>query len=118
MSLQSEQIFQINLINWFTHTYPQFEEDIHHFANERQCHVQQGRVLKRMGVKRGVSDIFIAVPSSNKSGLWLELKVNQNKPSKEQVEFLERKTQRGYAAFCAWDLEQAISIINNYLQEN
>jgi len=115
MALKLEQIEQINLIAWFKHEYPEFEKDIHHFANERKCSVIEGRILKRMGVIRGVSDIFIAIPANGKAGLWVELKVGDGKLSSDQKIFLERKTERGYDAVVAWGANAAKEIIKAYL---
>jgi hypothetical protein len=115
MSLQPEQIVHINIVNWFNHEFPELSDDFHHFANERTCSVQQGRILKRMGVKRGVSDFFLALPQHGKSGLWIELKVGKNNPTKEQKEFLARKESRGYEALCVWGASEAKDIILDYL---
>lgn len=115
MALKPEQIDHINLINWFNHNFPELEADFHHFANERQCSIQQGRILKRMGVKKGVADFFLALPQNGKSGLWIELKVNNNKPSPEQVKFVNRKSERNYIAVFAWGFEAAKQIILCYL---
>ena len=116
MSLKPEQIEQINLINWFNHQYPQYSDDLHHFANERRCSVQEGITLKRMGVKRGVADLFLAVPLNGKSGLWIELKIGKNKLTKDQKEFLSRKRLRGYDAMCVYGKESAKEIIKSYLE--
>lgn len=115
--MQPEQAEHINVVNWFNYQFPDLQDDFHHFANERRCSIQQGRLLKRMGVKRGVSDFFLAIPLNNKSGLWLELKVGKNKPTKEQVEFLERKLARGYEAIVAWGFDEAKDRITSYLSE-
>ena len=69
-----------------------------------------------MGVKRGVADFFLALPLNGKAGLWIELKVGTNKPSKEQQAFLERKVQRGYDAVCVWGTEAARDAIKVYLK--
>jgi hypothetical protein len=111
-----ELIEHINTVNWFKHHYPELDLDFHHFANERKCSVQTGRILKRMGVKRGVADFFLAFPQNGKAGLWIELKVGTNKPSKEQKEFLARKLQRGYECACVWGSEAAQEIIKIYLK--
>lgn len=58
MPLKPEQIEHINIVEWFNYQFPKLEPDFHHFANERKCSIQQGAILKRMGVKRGVSDFF------------------------------------------------------------
>ena len=47
--MQPEKVEHINLVNWFTFHFPELEDDFHHFANERRCSVQEGRMLKRYG---------------------------------------------------------------------
>jgi hypothetical protein len=121
MSLQAEQIDHINIINWFNHEFPDLEEDFHHFANERKCSVMQGRTLKRMGVKKGVLDFFLALPANGKYGLWLELKVGKNQPTAEQKDFAWRKMMRGYEVSFVWGFEEAkvsiLSYLENYISE-
>lgn len=107
----------INVVNWFHYQFPELAEDFHHFANERRCSVAQGRLLKRMGVKRGVADFFLALPLNEKAGLWIELKVNKNKATTEQVNFLTRKHERGYEAKVVWGFDQTREVILDYLKE-
>jgi hypothetical protein len=113
--LKKEEIDHINLVNWFHEAFPELQDDFHHFANERRCSVQEGLKLKRMGVKRGVSDFFLAFPRNGCCGLWIELKVGKNQPSKEQIHFLIRKHQRGYEAVCVWGFDSAKKFILSYL---
>ncbi len=115
MTLRPEQIEHINTVNWFNHTYPELEPDFHHFANERRCSIQEGRTLKRMGVKRGVADFFLAVPNGEYHGLWIELKVNKGKLTPEQQEFIKRKNEKGYLALSVWGSDSAKEIIKSYL---
>lgn len=115
MSLQPEQIEHINVVNWFNYNFPHLEDDLHHFANERRCSVQTGRTLKRMGVKKGVADFFLAIPLGGYAGFWLELKVGKNKVTPEQQTFLDRKTKRGYLCAACWGFESAKELILNYL---
>lgn len=117
MSLRNEEIDHINLVNWFRYQFPELEDDFHHFANERKCTYQEGRKLKRMGVKKGVSDFFLAIPNRFFSGLWIELKVNKGKLSEEQIRFIERKNQRGYFAIAVWGFEAAKEVIFDYLRD-
>lgn len=118
MSLKPEQITHINIVNWFNHNFPELEDDFHHFANERKCTVMEGRNLKRMGVKRGVWDFFLAYPQFEWHGLWVELKVGQNTLTKEQIEFGMRKTARGYCAIPVLGFEAAKETITTYLCEH
>jgi hypothetical protein len=117
MSLKPEQIDHINLVNWFDHKFPELEPDFHHFANERKCSVLQGRILKRMNVKKGVADFFLAFSQSGKHGLWIELKVGKNKPTKEQIEFGVQKIKRGYEVAFVWGFEAAKEVILIYLKD-
>lgn len=118
MSLQPEQVEHINIVNWFNYQFPELADDLHHFANERRCSIQQGRTLKRMGVKKGVSDFFLALPRQGYHGLWLELKVNKGKLTKEQNAFIDRKNQRNYLALACWGFEAAKEVISTYLSSN
>lgn len=112
-----EQIDHINLVNWFRYTYPELADDLIHIANERSCSPQHGRLLKRLGVKKGVSDLFLSYPINNYHGLWVELKVGKGKLSPEQIEFLERKAQRGYQAIAVWGFDAAKEYILTYLKD-
>ena len=115
--LKDEQICHLNVMNWLRQIHPEAEENSYHFANERKCTIQQGRLLKRMGVKRGVADVFIGIPKQGKSGLWVEIKVEGNYPTKEQKDFLARQVKNGFAAACCWDLDACIRVIGNYLAD-
>lgn len=115
MALGKEQAEQINIVNWFNYQYPELKDDLHHFANERKCSVQTGRTLKRMGVKKGVADFFLAVGCDGFFGLWIELKVGKGKLSPEQITFLERKNSKGYLALSVWGFDAAKELITAYL---
>lgn len=117
MALQKEQAEHINIVNWFNYQFPELQDDLHHFANERRCSIQQGRLLKRMGVKKGVADFFLALPQNGKPGLWIELKVGKNKPSKEQIAFADRKIDRGYEFAFVWGFDAARASIITYLHD-
>lgn len=126
MNLNPEQIIQINYINWFNEKFPEYKDDLYHFANERKCSVQEGRLLKRMGVKKGVFDFFLAVPrnkyvtcgndySFTYHGFWIELKTLNGKKSKEQIEFGKRQESMGYHAVFAFGLDEAKQKTLEYL---
>ncbi len=113
--MQPEQAEHINIVNWFNYQFPKLADDLHHFANERRCSIQQGRLLKRMGVKKGVADFFLALPCGKYHGLWIELKVGKGKLSPEQIEFINRKNARGYLALAVWGQDKAREAILSYL---
>lgn len=116
MKLKPEDILQINVVNWFKFNYPEYADDLIHIANQRTCSVQEGRILKRMGVTRGVSDLFLSVPNNDYHGLWLELKTDKGVVSREQKEFINRKRMRGYCAMVAYSEEESQEILEIYIK--
>jgi len=72
--------------------------------------------LKREGVKAGVSDIFLPVPSGEFHGLFIELKWGKNKPTQNQLEFIKYATGQGYKCVIAYSAEEALSAIDEYLE--
>lgn len=113
--LKPEQQLQIQVHEWFVLRYPNHKEEFHHFANERKCSKIYGFILELMGVKAGVADIFIDVPIKSYRGLWMELKVGNNKPTDNQKRFLARKALIGYATICVVGFDAARIFIEDYM---
>lgn len=112
--LNAEEIEQINLISW-TSTKPDLWAYVIHIANQRQCTQIQGRKLKRMGVKKGVPDLFIAIPRNGCHGLWIELKAGSNRTTTEQNEFIDLLNKQGYKAVIAYGYKEARQVIEEYM---
>jgi hypothetical protein len=71
---------------------------------------------KREGFKAGASDYFLAVPTAQHGGLWLEMKRTQGAvTSAEQVTFQMRMREAGYSCALAKGFEQARAAIMEYL---
>lgn len=87
-----------------------------HIANERKCSMYRGRTLKRMGVKAGVADIFVMIPSGVYHGLWIEMKIKPNKPTKTQLAFLSNAESKGYATKVCFSCDDAIETVKEYLK--
>lgn len=97
-------------------TQPKIREDIFHIPNQRMCSVGYRRKLARMGVKSGVSDLFLPYPHNGYHGLWIEMKrIKNSKSSPEQIEWCNRMLKRGYGAEFAYGWEHAKDIIEKYL---
>jgi len=52
--------------------------------------------MKQEGLKKGVPDIFLAVPSGDYQGLFIEMKLGENGQTKEQKEWSSRLREMGY----------------------
>ncbi len=112
--MKNEQIEQAKLFDWIR-SVKELKSYCFHIANERQCTPMQGRILKRMGVRPGVSDVFVGVPRSTYNGMFLELKAGTNVPTESQENFMLDMASQGY--YCVWakGFEQAKQCIQDYL---
>ena len=109
-----EDNLQMELIS-LARKHPICKDYLFHIANERRCSMQEGVRLKAKGVKRGVSDLFLAYPVGNLAGFFIELKSPGKRPSEHQQEFMTLMQNAGYrvAWFCT--VEKAWSAILEYL---
>ena len=114
----SEHLHQAALFSWAAVAKASLPELDMLFAvpNGGHRHPATGRRLKAEGVKPGVPDIFLDVPRGEWHGLRLELKVGRNKPTKAQVDWMERLSNHGYLAVVCWGWESARDQIQAYLR--
>lgn len=113
VKLGAEQIEQIKVMDWIRHH--KLDDVVFHVANERTCSPQHGSILKRMGVKSGVSDLIVARPSKSFHGAFIELKAIKGKPSSSQLKFLMDMDAEGYFTAVVYGADEAILVIRNYL---
>lgn len=71
--------------------------------------------LKAEGVKAGTPDICLPVPVGPWHGLYIELKVGDNKPTDEQTLTLAELKKMGYGALWVVGWEAARDVILAYL---
>lgn len=97
--------------------------EIFHVPNGGARNKREGAKFKRLGVRRGVPDLLWLLPreetgeSPSYNGLAMELKAKKRKPTKEQVELLDRLTRRGYfTCVVTDDPDEAFEILRWYLQ--
>jgi len=96
-----------------------------HPANERKTKTYttkkgvkislEGIFLTKKGVKKGVPDCLIFEPRKGFAGFFIELKVENRQPKKEQILFLENAKKRGYKTLITWSLDEFIFEIDKYL---
>lgn len=85
-----------------------------HIANEGKRTQFTGFRLKRSGMLPGVVDCFFMKGNELFKGLWIELKIKPNKPTKEQLRFLELVSSLGYLGEVCYELDDAITLINTF----
>lgn len=73
--------------------------------------------LKAEGVKSGVPDICLPVAKGKYHGLYVEMKVGKNKPTANQVKWIESLLSEGYQAKVCYGWQEAVRVIEDYLTE-
>lgn len=76
----------------------------------------QAKKLKAEGLKAGVFDLCLPVPSAPWHGLYLEMKALRGSPSVEQREFGEALGAMGYAAVVCRGWEAALEVTLAYVR--
>lgn len=116
---KSETRMQELLMNWVRKqalTNPDYDW-AYHTANEAKRSPALGATLKRMGLRKGISDLCFPICKNGKHGLYLELKNGRKaKIQPEQLEFGQIIEERGYQFSIAYDLEEAKKIIKEYIE--
>lgn len=87
-----------------------------HFPNESPRHPRYGLLLKNMGMRKGVSDLFIAKPCGGYHGAWIEIKTNKGRVSKEQKEFHEDMESQNYFCAVTRGVDDTINTIECYIK--
>ncbi len=116
--MNHEDLEQISVFAWAEAVkcqYPMLRL-MYHVPNERKCSQAQGALLKRKGVKSGVPDIILDYPCNGYHGLRIELKYGRNKPSENQLRWLEMLDEQGYKTAVCYGAKEAINEIVKYLE--
>ncbi len=91
--------------------------DMFAIPNEGKRSVWEGARFKARGLKRGVPDIFLPVPSGKWHGMYIEMKRKKprGKLTSEQLDWLLRLTAKDYFCAVCYGWEEAWNWIEGYL---
>ena len=116
-SCRDESAEQITLIEWceaMRGKYPELDL-IHHIPNEGKRSPIAGANLVKMGLKKGVPDLFLPVARGKWHGLYIEMKAKDKTPTVAQNQWLCKLRVQGYRCVVAWSFEFARDFIEWYL---
>jgi len=126
----SEDEHQMALFQWAAlnqERYPEFKKLLFAvpnsgvFGNDKRTRVIRAMKMKAMGMKNGVADIILLVPSGSYHGLVVELKrpetegKTKGRLSEDQKEFGEMACKNGYKVVCCYGWEEAVGEIEGYM---
>lgn len=95
----------------------------HHNPNGGLRNPRVANTLKSEGVKRGIWDVFIPIPTKDYHGLYIEFKAPGKRPkrngkgglSDDQIEFGLYGDKTGYSMQVAYSWEEGVQIVIDYL---
>lgn len=108
---------QIAAMDWLRYQHPELIPYTMHIGNERKSSYFAGYIMKRMGVLKGASDLFMAWPSGGYHGLFIEVKSLEGKPTQEQLDFIDRMNGVGFYATVAYGAEEVIRTVQAYIRK-
>lgn len=115
----SEGYEQATLFHWakmVEYKYPELRM-MFHIPNGGSRGKAEAARFKAEGVKAGVSDIFLSVPSGSYHGLYIEMKRQRGgRVSQEQKDFQTDASEYGYKCCVCHGWEEAKNEIINYIE--
>ena len=115
MIKHDEDDLQAAVWKWFGYQYPEWAGHFWATPNGGARSKRTAGIMKATGTLKGVADMQLAIRRPNAAGLFLELKIGKNKPSKEQLAFLRNMEAQGYAVAVAYDFNAARAAIVNHI---
>ena len=61
--------------------------------------------------------MFVALPNKKYHGLFIEMKYGKNKPTENQKKWIDYLNGVGYLACVCYGADEAIKLINEYIEE-
>lgn len=108
-----EADLQAACVHWFRLQYPQLL--MWHIPNGEKRTKAAGNRLKKMGVLKGVPDLFLAYPTRFYSGLFVEMKIGYTTESAEQKSVMMLLGNAGYKVETVKTFERFQEVIRGYL---
>lgn len=96
------QVALFQRIRWEAKRHPDLEL-VYAVPNAGERHIFVAQRMKAAGLKAGVLDIHWPVASRGFYGLWMELKVGKNKPTDQQLMWIERLKKAGHCVRVVYD---------------
>lgn len=109
-----EHYEQVRIFDYF-YAYPDVYDLLYSVPNGGLRDAATANSMLQSGQKRGIPDISLDIPKGIYHGLRLELKVNKNKPTPEQIKKLNLLSKQGYFCIVCYGSSESITAITQYL---
>lgn len=88
---------------------------LYHVPNGGKRDSKEAANLKRQGVKAGVPDLCLPVARCGYHGLYIELKVGNNKQTQAQKEWQYLLNGQGYLSVVCYGFYEAAEVLEKYI---
>lgn len=113
----SEHDLQVACVNWFRLTYRDIRDMLFAIPNGGWRNATTAAKLKAEGVLAGVPDLFLAIPSGEFHGLWIEMKNGKaGRLSEAQQRMITRLRNENYKCEVCHSWTDFCRIIQEYLK--
>ena len=110
-----ERQIQTACVNWFRLKHGT-KARIFAVPNGGSRHKIEAINLKREGVTAGVLDLVVAYPVGEFGGLFIEMKADAGKLTKEQKDWSEYLRGVGYAVAACWTVDEFMATVGMYMK--
>lgn len=113
----SEHGEQVRIFQWaklMEIKYPQLKY-MFSTLNGIKLSIGSAKKAKLSGNKKGVPDIIFPYKSGKYSGLMIELKIEYNKPTTEQKDYIKFTRDQGFYSQVCYGSDESIELIKNYM---
>ena len=117
----SEHDLQVSCVRWFRHHHRRIAHLLFSIPNgaklygTAQQRAKQWKKLEAEGAQPGVADLFLAVPSGDLCGLWIEMKTTRGRQSDAQRRFEMAVMASGYGYAMPRTYEEFQTVVGQYL---
>jgi len=115
MNIPTEHDEQKSFFHWLNYQ-PEIRDLAFAIPNGGDRNVLVGKKMKAEGVRRGVPDIFIAVPIGDYHGLFIEMKRRKGGwLSEDQKGWIDRLRTQGYCVEACRGFDESVVVVRRYL---
>jgi len=108
---------QVALFKWARLQEKKFPElaCLYAIPNAGKRSIAAAKYMKAEGLKSGVSDVHLPVSKGCFIGLWIEMKVDSNKPTENQWDWINKMQHAAHHVAVCYSFEEAKCVIEWYL---
>ena len=110
-----EDKIQTVCVKWFDYQYKHLKPLLYMNYNNPRNKIQ-GAKLKKMGMRKGIPDLFLALPRGLYSGLYIEIKTPKGVLSKSQKEYSVTLQNAGFHWVMCRSFDEFKKEIEKYLE--